>query len=136
MLRTAAIALALAATALLTGCLERKLSVTSDPPGAAVYANDVELGRTPLQASFTYYGTYDVRVEKDGYEPQRLKVEASASLDEYPPFDLAATALPFTIEHTIPWHFKLEPLLESRQTQQDLEKGMLDRANELRKQVK
>jgi hypothetical protein len=109
--------------------------VTSEPAGATVYANDVELGRTPLTAAFTYYGSYDVRVEMEGYEPSRMKVYANAPIYEYPPFDLIAIAMPWTIDHTVKWHFKLAPTLESTQSKEDLEMGMLDRAHQLRAKI-
>ncbi|MBS0195881.1 MAG: PEGA domain-containing protein [Planctomycetes bacterium] len=121
------------AALLLGGCLERRVSITSEPPGALVTANDVELGRTPLEADFTYYGTYDVRVEKEGYEPLRTKAKAQSPIYEYPPIDLVATAIPANIEKVTTWHFKLEP----RSTDQaGMEAGALERAKALREQVR
>src|SRR3954462_11401197 len=87
----------------LGGCLERRVSISSDPSGAVVYANDVELGRTPLEAAFTYYGTYDVRVEKEGFEPRGVRAKARAPIYESPPVDLLATAAPFRIETVVRW---------------------------------
>jgi len=52
------VALSLAA---LTGCVERKLTISSDPPGALVTLNDVEIGRTPVTVPIKWYGTYDLR---------------------------------------------------------------------------
>src|SRR5438045_3252646 len=54
--------------ALGAGCVRRTLAVRSDPPGALVYLNGVEVGRTPVQRDFVWYGTYDVQVRKDGYD--------------------------------------------------------------------
>lgn len=116
----------------LAGCLERKLSITSEPPGALVYANDIELGRTPLEADFTYYGKYDVRVELEGHEPLRTMASADAPLYEIPPFDLVAMALPFTFEKTVRWHFDLKPMLESTLDSRQLEDELVARARELR----
>jgi PEGA domain len=126
----------IAAVALLGGCLERRVSVTSDPSGAVVYANDVELGRTPCEASFTYFGAYDVRVEKDGFEPLRQRVQARTPIYEYPPIDLVATAIPVHIEKVVKWHFKLEPALETVQGREQLEAGIVQRANDLRANIK
>lgn len=116
------------------GCMSRRVVVTSTPPGATVYANDVELGRTPLEAQFTYYGSYDVLVQLDGYEPLRTKAKASAPLYEYPPVDLAASAVPGA-EHVVRWHFNLEPALETKLTPQELETGLMERARAVRSQV-
>jgi hypothetical protein len=125
----AAMLLALAA---LTGCVERRLVITSDPAGAAVFVNDVELGRTPVAASFTYHGLMDVRVIKDGYEPLRTRARASAPLYEYPPVDLAAEALPFEFENTVRWHFTLTPAFETTHDSMELEQGVIHRAADLR----
>lgn len=127
--RTTSALLALAlAVATLPGCLERKILVTSEPPGAIVEVNDVEIGRTPAETDFTFYGDYDVRVKLDGYDTVREKKTASAPLYEYPPFDLVATALPFDIENTVKWHFVLRPAT----TTPENEGAILDRARELR----
>ncbi|MFZ4574356.1 MAG: PEGA domain-containing protein [Phycisphaerales bacterium] len=113
---------------LLGGCLERQLLITSEPPGAAVTVNDIELGRTPLEADFTFYGDYDVLVTLDGHEPIREKRTASAPLYEYPPIDLLASAVPARIEHKVRWHYVLAPSLETTQSKEDLEHGLLERA--------
>ncbi len=119
----------------LSGCLERRVRITSDPPGALVTANDVELGRTPVEADFLYYGTYDVLLTKDGYEPLRTRAKADQPIHEYPPFDLAATALPARIEHVTRWDFKLEPTRESVESREELEAGLLERARAAREQI-
>ena len=56
-----------------TGCLKRTISVTTEPPGALVWINDVEVGRTPLETDFTFYGIYDVRLRREGWNQQQHK---------------------------------------------------------------
>ncbi len=51
---------------LCTGCIERLITVSSQPPGALVYLNDEEVGRTPVTVPFRFYGVYDVRLEHEG----------------------------------------------------------------------
>ena len=119
----------------LGGCLSRKMIVTSDPPGARVWANDVELGETPLEAEFTYYGTYDVLVKKDGYEPLRVSVPVDAPFYEYPGPDIIANLVPGGIEHSVKWNFKLEPSLEKTQDKAVFEHGIVERANSLRGKI-
>ncbi|MFO0833017.1 MAG: PEGA domain-containing protein [Phycisphaerales bacterium] len=121
---------ALLSALLLNGCATRTIEVTSDPPGATVVANDVELGRTPLSADFTYYGSYDVLVTKPGYEPLRTVATARAPFYEYPPVDLAAA--PVSPHTTIYWHFTLSPSLESTQPKEQLESDLITRARALR----
>lgn len=124
-----------AMAAVLPGCLERRLNITSEPPGALVWVNDVELGRTPVEADFTFYGEYDVRVQLEGYEPIRRQMTASQPMYEYPPFDLVAGALPVDFENVVKWHFDLQPSLENTQTPEEFEKGLLERARGTREKL-
>jgi hypothetical protein len=127
---------AAALPAVLGGCLDRTLVVTSDPPGATVTVNDVELGRTPLRAGFTYYGDYDVRVELEGFEPLRVRQTARAPLYEYPPIDLAVTALPVRVNHDVRWHFTLTPALEQGAAPEQIEAGVAERARAMRDRLR
>lgn len=90
------------------GCVRRTLTVTSDPPGALVYLNDEEVGRTPVTVPFTWYGTYDVRLEKDGYNALWTKRETEMPWWENPGPDLIAEALPDR-KVELAWHFELVP---------------------------
>jgi hypothetical protein len=90
------------------GCVQRTITVTSQPTGALVYLNDEEVGRTPVSVPFTHYGTYDVRLEADGYEPLWTEAQAKAPWWEYPGPDLVAEAVPGG-ESEIAWHFQMQP---------------------------
>ena len=126
----------LAGTLLLAGgCADRRLVITSTPPGAFVWVNDVELGRTPLEAAFVHYGTYDVRLKLEGYEPIATSASASAPWYEYVGPDLVAEAMPWGVETRVRWNFALKPALETTMSRQELEKGLIDRARELGKQT-
>ena len=60
---------AMAAAAGGGGCVERKITIASDPPGALVYlSDDVEVGRTPVTVPFLWYGDYDVRMRLERME--------------------------------------------------------------------
>ena len=69
------------------GCVRRTLTVTTDPPGALIYLNGVEAGRTPLERDFVYYGTYDVAVRKEGYETLKTQGKVIAPWWQWVPFD-------------------------------------------------
>lgn len=128
---------ALAALTLLAagGCVERRLSITSEPSGALVTLGDNEVGRTPLETTFKFHGKYDVLVTHEGYEPLRTIAKASAPIYEYPGPDLVAEIIPLTFHNTQHWHFVLEPRLEEAQPKAELEAGMIDRALQLREQL-
>src|SRR5262245_38992736 len=53
---------------LLAGCVRRTMTIESDPPGALVYMNNQEVGRTPVTREFIWYGFYDVQLRRDGYK--------------------------------------------------------------------
>ena len=129
------VALLACSAMLLPGCVDRRLRITSEPPGALVHVNDVELGRTPLDADFTHYGVYDVRVELDGHEPLLTSRKASAPLWEYPVVDLVAIAAPARFENVVEWHFDLEPSVERTMPPEQLDAELVARAQELRSRL-
>ncbi len=107
----------------LSGCNRRTIEITSEPAGALVYLNDIEVGRTPLEVDFKYYGVYDVRLAAAGYRPLATSAEAVAPFSEYPGPDLVTSA---TKTHVVvTWNFVLEPLPTDRA---QLERELIDRA--------
>ena len=108
--------------------MERKLTLTSEPSGALVFMNDKEIGRTPIETDFVWYGKYDVQVRKEGYltfnHPQRLK----SPWWQVPPIDLFAELMPWHPTDRQALHFQLEP----RPTTEPDSDAMIARAAELR----
>jgi hypothetical protein len=92
---------------LLTGCVRRTMSIMSDPPGALVYMNCQEIGRTPIERDFTWFGTYDVQVRKEGYETLKTSTKVIAPWWQWVPFDLPAELFPLTDRHHL--HYALTP---------------------------
>lgn len=132
----AALALAAAATAtlVLPACVQRRIKVTSTPPGARVIINDQDIGVTPVETRFTFYGGYDVQLLLDGYEPVHELRQAKAPLHEYPGIDLIATAIPADFDHTVKWHFDLTPVAEATDPEAARE-ALLQRADAIRTQA-
>ena len=103
---------ALAATGLgLTGCVERRYTIRTDPPGALVIANGEALaGTTPVSKSFTYYGDRTFRIIKEGYETKEIVQPIPA-----PWFDNLITEFftenlnPYTFRDEVEFNYKLEP---------------------------
>ena len=110
------------------GCVERRLMITSEPAGALVYLNDQEVGRTPLEVPFTWYGTYDVRLEREGYQTLQTEQLAERPWWETPGPDLFAEALPDK-RVEIAWHMKLTPQQPASKTDPD---RLLEFAKQLR----
>lgn len=90
------------------GCVERTIKITSEPEGALVYLNDEEVGRTPVAVPFTFYGTYDVRLEAEGFEPLSTQQRAVAPWWEAPGPDLFAETVPHN-KVDLNWHFDMKP---------------------------
>jgi hypothetical protein len=116
-----------------SGCLERTVTITSTPPGALVYLNDTEVGRTPVTTAFTFYGDFDLRLRLEGYEPLVTHVNANAPIYEWAPIDLGATAWPGRIKTDKAWHFDLVP--QTPPTREG-ETELMGRARELQSQIK
>jgi len=93
--------LGLAAASALSGCVERRYTIRTEPPGALVVVNGEEIGRTPVSKSFTYYGDRDVTLMLDGYQSQRLIQPVKA-----PWYDNIVTE--FFTENLVPYTFRDE----------------------------
>jgi hypothetical protein len=91
----------------LTGCITRTLTVQTSVPGALVYLNDREVGRTPFTVPFTWYGGYDVVIRADGYKTVKTSAEVTAPWWQWIPFDLVTDFLPVEDQEYL--HFDLKP---------------------------
>lgn len=109
----------------LTACVERTISVTSEPAGALVYLNDEEVGRTPVDVPFTFYGTYQVRLQRDGYHALTTNQKAIAPWWEAPGPDLIAEMIPNN-HVKLSWHYDL------KKTEAADPDTVIDHANQLR----
>jgi len=91
------------------GCVERTVTITTEPSGALVWLNDKEVGRTPLTESFQWYGDYDVVIRKEGFKTLKTHEKLKAPWYQYPPIDFFAEILtPATIHDDHAWYFQLE----------------------------
>lgn len=94
------------------GGVDRTVVVKSEPPGALVYMNGQEVGRTPAEVPILWYGTYDLRLREDGYSPVVKKARVWAPWWQIPPFDLIAELVPFHLEDRHLLSYEMTPLPE------------------------
>jgi|SaaInlStandDraft_1057018.scaffolds.fasta_scaffold05352_6 hypothetical protein len=52
----------------LTGCVNRRMTIRSNPSGALVEIDGERIGLTPVSMDFTYYGTREFTISAPGYE--------------------------------------------------------------------
>src|SRR5262245_59751082 len=106
-----ALALALVVAGFSSGCVTRRVLITSDPPGAIVYRNGQPIGATPVEHPFVYYGKYRYRLVKDGFAPLDVEPELSTPWFQYVGLDfISENLVPFTIRDTQALHYQLAPL--------------------------
>ena len=125
MCRTGLAAILIAISWVAGGCVRRTVTITTEPPGALLWLNDREVGRTPVEVDFEYYGTYDVRLERSGYEPMMTSGQANAPWWDTVGMDFLAELTPGTLTSHVEWHYVMEPLDGDRD-------AVIDRASELR----
>lgn len=112
------------------GCVRQTMTIESDPPGALVYLNQEEVGRTPMTRDFKWYGDYDVTLRLEGYQTLKTNEEVIAPWWNWVPFDLFAQLVPGAEDHR-QFRYKLEPADPTR----DQAGGLMERADEMRGQL-
>lgn len=96
--------------ACLGGCVEREMTITSEPSGALVYVSDREVGRTPVSLPFTWYGDYDIILRRAGYKTLKTHANITPPIYEIPPLDLLSALAPWTYHDRRYLHYKLTRL--------------------------
>lgn len=114
-----------------TGCVERTLTVQTDPPGALVAMNDLEIGRTPVARTFEWHGNYEVIVRKDGYQTLKTQTDIKTPWYEYPPIDLVCELLPFKIQD----HQEIAYVLVPEETEPGHAEELRERAQQMKGQL-
>jgi hypothetical protein len=95
---------------IVSGCVERKLTIVTEPKEAVVWLNDEEIGTTPVTVPFNWYGDYNVRIEKSGYEIVNThRLLKQPAHDKFPLDFFAEVLWPGTIKDSYTWTFDLQP---------------------------
>lgn len=123
--------LAMALCVGLTGCVHRRLTIQSTPPGAFVYVDGYPVGTTPVSTEFIYYGTREIRLVKDGYQTLTVRQFIPPPWYEIPPLDFFSENFAFgEIRDNRIASYQLTPqIVEPTQT-------ILDRAEQLRRGIR
>lgn len=113
------------------GCVQRRMTIRSSPPGAMVYVDNQEIGTTPISTGFTYYGTREFRLVKDGYETLTEKRTIPVPWYQFVPLDLVA-------ENLVPGEIRDHRTLDFQLVPQRVvpTEEILDRAETLRGQTR
>ncbi len=126
-----ALRMALIAAVFSGGCVERQLTVNTHPQGALVELNDEEIGTSPVTIAFNWYGDYNVRITKQGYQTIKTHRELKGPWYDKFPFDFFAQILsPKRILDKYEWAFQLE---EKKQIPRE---ELIQNAEKLKKQLK
>jgi hypothetical protein len=93
-----------------SGCVERTITINSNPPGALVYLNDEEVGRTPMTRDFLWYGDYSVALRKEGYQTFKTKQLVMAPIWEFVGPDIAFDLIPLPFKDQHSYSYNLHPV--------------------------
>ena len=103
--RMAGMLLAVLAVMLAAGCVQRRLTIRSNPPGALVYVDDYQIGTTPVSTDFVYYGKRKIRLVLSGYETLTVIQPIPTPWYEYPGLD-------FVSENLVPGEIRDERVVD------------------------
>jgi hypothetical protein len=118
------------AIVIFAGCVERRLTINTQPQGALVVLNDEEIGVSPVTVPFNWYGDYNVRISKEGFQTLKTHRELKAPWYDAFPFDFFAMLNPKRTVDSYEWTFDLAPL------QQPTREELIGAAEQLKKQLK
>src|SRR5271168_3157942 len=129
--RGTATLLILAGVSLLSGCVERRYTIRSDPPGATVIVNGEEIGPAPASKSFIYYGQREITLMLDGYQTKTVIQPIQAPWwDNYVTEFFTENVIPVTFRDEREYKFQLTPAQSPPQGE------LRDRAEGLRNEAR
>jgi hypothetical protein len=92
------------------GCVRRRLTVHSNPPGALVYVDNQQIGTTPCSVDFVYYGTREIRLVMPGYETLSVNQPIPTPWYQVPPLDfISENLVPYKIRDNRTVAYNLHP---------------------------
>ena len=109
------------------GCVQRRLTIRSNPPGALVMIDNHNIGITPCSTDYTYYGKRNIQLIRDGYETLNDSRWILPPWYEIPPLDVVS-------ENAIPYELRDERIIDYQLMPQKVvpTQQLLGRAENLR----
>ncbi len=119
----------------LAGCVERKLQIRSEPPGALVYIDDQLVGETPFEYDYVHYGERIVELRKAGFRAERFAQPLKPPFYQWPVVDFVCEILlPVTIVDERELNRQLRPEDPDPRDPRELE-AVLERAEAFRQRT-
>jgi hypothetical protein len=110
------------------GCVERKITILTEPSGALVALNDEDIGTSPVTVGFEWYGDYSVRLTKEGFKTLNTHQNLKRPLRDRVFLDLFDDMFHTRIDEYT-WTFKLEPYEQPQKDQ------LIDQAVKMKQQT-
>lgn len=112
------------------GCVRRRMTVRTSPPGATVSVDNQLIGTSPAATSFVYYGTREFRIEKDGYRTETIRRKIKPPWYQLPVAE-------FVSETLWPGELRDERIIDVELVPEGVEssEAVLNRAEQLRRQA-
>ncbi|MCC9641790.1 PEGA domain-containing protein [Rhodopirellula sp. JC740] len=112
-----------------SGCVRRRMTVRTSPPGATVSIDNQLIGTSPAATDFIYYGTREVRIEREGYRTEVVLKKMKPPWYQLPVLD-------FVSETLWPGEIRDERIIDIELVPQVIEpsEDVLNRAEALRNQ--
>ncbi|MEM6469756.1 MAG: PEGA domain-containing protein [Planctomycetota bacterium] len=76
-----------------SGCVRRRMTVRTNPPGATVSVDNQVIGVSPAATPFNYYGTREFRVEADGFRTETIRRRFNPPWYQWPGIDFVSETL-------------------------------------------
>jgi hypothetical protein len=94
----------------LAGCVERRYTIRTEPPGALAIVNGEEIGPTPVSRSYVYYGPREITLIADGYQTQTIIQPMKRPwYDNYITEFFSENLIPWTIRDEREFVYQLQP---------------------------
>ena len=114
---------------LVAGCVKRSILIETDPPGAQLWINEHEIGKTPVLYDFITHGRYKFRLEKSGFKPITAREMIRAPIYEWIGID-------FVSEWVLPVHLKdFHHFRYTLNSQPPMERAVVETSEDVQKLV-